>query len=402
VDTVIGGRYPVRKGQWAIVLIPALHRDPVWGDAPEAFDPDRFAPDRNRARPAHVYKPFGTGERACIGRQFALHEATLVLGMLLSRYDLRGDPSYELKVQELLTLKPEGFLLEVSRRSDTQFAESVTSSLRHPAQPGHPSDRRLGLSGTSQLHATLCRAGSEDGLHVPGAQAGQDAGQEGVVDPADQVRRLGREWVERAVPEPETRRRVPARFEAVPAEHPFGQRERPFRAQSAGAGPFTFLLAHRDAALPRDSHGGLARRLAILFGEHGVGEDAGEDFVPPGGDLHLDAADGRFVDLGPPPHPRHRAGGGEAEPEQPRFDEFVEVERGEFAGDPDRRGRLVTGDRTPGAPRVGVHAAAQVVFERRHRGDGRAVEAVRLGNCHVHHYIAYQRCRNIQISRSCL
>ncbi|MEU3628449.1 cytochrome P450 [Amycolatopsis coloradensis] len=122
VDTVVGGKYPMRKGQWALVLIPALHRDPVWGDDPEAFDPDRFAPDRNRARPAHVYKPFGTGERACIGRQFALHEATLVLGMLLSRYDLRGDSSYRLKVQELLTLKPEGFTLEVSLRDRATVA----------------------------------------------------------------------------------------------------------------------------------------------------------------------------------------------------------------------------------------------------------------------------------------
>ncbi|WP_414941330.1 cytochrome P450 [Amycolatopsis sp. cmx-11-51] len=122
VDTVVGGKYPMRKGQWALVLIPALHRDPVWGDDPESFDPDRFAPDRNRARPAHVYKPFGTGERACIGRQFALHEATLVLGMLLSRYDLRGDSSYRLKVQELLTLKPEGFKLDVSLRERATVA----------------------------------------------------------------------------------------------------------------------------------------------------------------------------------------------------------------------------------------------------------------------------------------
>ncbi|WP_199753873.1 cytochrome P450 [Amycolatopsis sp. WAC 01375] len=125
VDTVVGGEYPMRKGQWALVLIPSLHRDPVWGDDPESFDPDRFSPERNRARPAHVYKPFGTGERACIGRQFALHEATLVLGMLLSRYDLRGDPSYRLKVQELLTLKPEGFKLNVSLRDRVSVAATA-------------------------------------------------------------------------------------------------------------------------------------------------------------------------------------------------------------------------------------------------------------------------------------
>ncbi|GDY33070.1 cytochrome P450 [Gandjariella thermophila] len=116
-DTVLGGRYPMRRGDWVIVLIPGLHRDPaVWGPDPDAFDPDRFAPGRARQRPAHAYKPFGTGERACIGRQFAVHEATLVLGLLLHRYHLRSDPAYRLRVAELLTLKPEGFALRLERR----------------------------------------------------------------------------------------------------------------------------------------------------------------------------------------------------------------------------------------------------------------------------------------------
>ncbi|RZK74022.1 MAG: cytochrome P450 [Rhodococcus sp. (in: high G+C Gram-positive bacteria)] len=83
---------------------------------PEAFDPDHFLPERIRSRPAHVYKPFGTGERACIGRQFALHEAVLVLGTILRRYAIVGDPSYRLKVAERLTLMPEGFTLQLRRR----------------------------------------------------------------------------------------------------------------------------------------------------------------------------------------------------------------------------------------------------------------------------------------------
>jgi cytochrome P450 len=116
VDTILAGRYPMSAGQWAIVLLPMLHRDPVWGPNPDRFDPDRFSPERVRARPAHAYKPFGTGERACIGRQFALHEATLVLGLLLGRYDLRGEPGYRLRVQELLTMKPAGFRLALRQR----------------------------------------------------------------------------------------------------------------------------------------------------------------------------------------------------------------------------------------------------------------------------------------------
>ncbi|MDX5312191.1 MAG: cytochrome P450, partial [Rhodococcus sp. (in: high G+C Gram-positive bacteria)] len=117
-DTTLGGRYRMRAGDWVLVLLPAVHRDrAVWGDDADVFDPDRFLPERVRARPAHVYKPFGTGERACIGRQFALHEATLVLGTLLRRYDLTMDPGYRLKVAERLTLMPEGLHARVSFKS---------------------------------------------------------------------------------------------------------------------------------------------------------------------------------------------------------------------------------------------------------------------------------------------
>jgi unspecific monooxygenase len=69
-----------------------------------------------KARPAHVHKPFGTGERACIGRQFAVHEATLALATVLRRYDLVAPADYELRVAEMLTLKPEGFTVTPRRR----------------------------------------------------------------------------------------------------------------------------------------------------------------------------------------------------------------------------------------------------------------------------------------------
>ncbi|WP_415972970.1 cytochrome P450 [Rhodococcus sp. 077-4] len=108
-QTVVGDGYRMAAGDWAIVLVTALHRDPVWGERPDEFDPDNFLPARIKSRPAHVYKPFGTGERACIGRQFAIHEAVLVLGTILQRFDLQADPSYRLKVTERLTMMPDGF-----------------------------------------------------------------------------------------------------------------------------------------------------------------------------------------------------------------------------------------------------------------------------------------------------
>ncbi|MEU6106010.1 cytochrome P450 [Streptomyces flaveolus] len=117
-DTVLDGTHPMRRGAWALVLTGMLHRDPdVWGPDAERFDPDRFDAKAVRARAPHTFKPFGTGARACIGRQFALHEATLVLGLLLRRYELRPEPDYRLRVTERLTLMPEGLRLRLDRRT---------------------------------------------------------------------------------------------------------------------------------------------------------------------------------------------------------------------------------------------------------------------------------------------
>jgi cytochrome P450 len=96
-NTVLAGKYPVAPDISLIVLTPMLHRDKaIWGPDPEKFDPSHFEPDAVKNRPANAYKPFGTGFRACIGRYFALQEATVALAMILQRFELvecRFDPA---------------------------------------------------------------------------------------------------------------------------------------------------------------------------------------------------------------------------------------------------------------------------------------------------------------------
>ncbi|MGW2645623.1 bifunctional cytochrome P450/NADPH--P450 reductase [Streptomyces sp. NPDC001393] len=123
-DTLLGGRIPLAAGQAVTVLTPMLHRQPVWGDNPELFDPERFTSEAEAARPVHAFKPFGTGERACIGRQFALHEATMLLAMLVHRYRLHDHADYRLTVKETLTLKPEGFTLTLTPRTPADRAHA--------------------------------------------------------------------------------------------------------------------------------------------------------------------------------------------------------------------------------------------------------------------------------------
>ncbi len=116
-DTVIGGQYPVRQGEAVTVLTSSLHRQPEWGDNADIFDPDRFDTDRAGHRPVNLFKPFGTGARSCIGRQFALHEATMAIATLVHRYRFVDVEYYTLRTHSDLLRKPEGFHLKLIRRT---------------------------------------------------------------------------------------------------------------------------------------------------------------------------------------------------------------------------------------------------------------------------------------------
>ncbi|MCC5885847.1 MAG: cytochrome P450 [Gammaproteobacteria bacterium] len=120
-DEIIGGRYARPANTFITGLALSLHRDPtVWGDDPESFDPERFSREAEGARPAAAYKPFGNGQRACIGRQFAMQEAILVLAMVLQRFELIDHSGYQLRVKESLSIKPDGFKLRVRPRPGSE------------------------------------------------------------------------------------------------------------------------------------------------------------------------------------------------------------------------------------------------------------------------------------------
>jgi cytochrome P450/NADPH-cytochrome P450 reductase len=126
-DTVIGRRYPIPKGTVVTITTSALHRRPEWGDNVDIFDPDRFGPEQAADRPSNLFKPFGTGARSCIGRQFALHEATMALATLLHRYRFLDVDHYQLRTHSDLLRKPVGFHLELARRTpaDRRHAEAA-------------------------------------------------------------------------------------------------------------------------------------------------------------------------------------------------------------------------------------------------------------------------------------
>src|SRR3954453_5107090 len=120
-DETIGGKYKLRKNTFITVLVMALHRDPsVWGPNPDKFDPENFSREAEAARPINAWKPFGNGQRACIGRGFAMHEAALAIGMILQRFKLIDTHRYQMHLKETLTIKPDGFKIKVRPRSEKE------------------------------------------------------------------------------------------------------------------------------------------------------------------------------------------------------------------------------------------------------------------------------------------
>jgi len=120
-DETIGGKYKLKKNTFITILVMALHRDPgVWGPNPDAFDPENFSREAEAARPVNAWKPFGNGQRACIGRGFAMHEAALAIGMILQRFKLVDVNRYQMHLKETLTIKPDGFKIKVRPRADKE------------------------------------------------------------------------------------------------------------------------------------------------------------------------------------------------------------------------------------------------------------------------------------------
>ena len=147
-ETIGAGKYKLKKGTFITILVTALHRDPtVWGPNAEAFNPENFSRQAEAKRPINAWKPFGNGQRACIGRGFAMHEAALAIGMILQRFRLIDVHRYQLHLKETLTMKPEGFKIKVRPRSEAErgaFAGPATApaatgvgAVAPRTRPGH-------------------------------------------------------------------------------------------------------------------------------------------------------------------------------------------------------------------------------------------------------------------------
>jgi len=111
------GGYRIPKDADVIVRIYHTHHDARWFAEPERFDPERFSHDNRRRIPPCAYLPFGAGSRLCIGKNFAMLEALLILACTAQQFSLRAVPGARLGLDMALTLAPkDGLAMRLERR----------------------------------------------------------------------------------------------------------------------------------------------------------------------------------------------------------------------------------------------------------------------------------------------
>ncbi|WP_075217655.1 cytochrome P450 [Mongoliimonas terrestris] len=111
------GDVAIPKGATVVVAPYVLHRHRLLWEAPERFMPERFLPPARAGIDRFAFLPFGAGPRICVGAQFALVEAMIVLTTLVHRlrfaYAGDGPP----RPVQRITLRPaDGMPMRVDRR----------------------------------------------------------------------------------------------------------------------------------------------------------------------------------------------------------------------------------------------------------------------------------------------
>jgi cytochrome P450 len=111
--------YVVPAGSLVVLSPWAVHRDEKYFPDAERFDPDRWLPERQAARPRFSYFPFGGGSRGCMGEAFAWMEGVLLIATIAQRWRFTlSDGSSVPELQPAITLKPKhGIRVRVENRA---------------------------------------------------------------------------------------------------------------------------------------------------------------------------------------------------------------------------------------------------------------------------------------------
>ncbi len=115
-DCQIGG-YDIPANSIVLMSQYLTQRDPRYFSNPNKFEPERWTAEMRGNLPKYAYFPFGGGPRICIGEAFAWMEGELLLATLAQQWQFRHDPTHQVALQPLVTLRPKyGMRMRVERR----------------------------------------------------------------------------------------------------------------------------------------------------------------------------------------------------------------------------------------------------------------------------------------------
>jgi cytochrome P450 len=114
----------VNYSSWASHHLPDVFADP------EAFRPERFAPEAKAAMPKGAYIPFGGGSRTCIGMRFGQLEVRTIATLIASRYALELPGDFTLEYRQMPTISPKhGMPMVVRERSPASASAQLKAAV---------------------------------------------------------------------------------------------------------------------------------------------------------------------------------------------------------------------------------------------------------------------------------
>jgi cytochrome P450 len=109
--------YTLPAGSNVIVSPWVTHHDERFFPNPEEFRPERWATAAAQELPKFAYLPFGGGPRACIGNNFALIEAAIILTAVAQRFEVSLAEGARVEPIPSITLRPvNGVWVKLRRR----------------------------------------------------------------------------------------------------------------------------------------------------------------------------------------------------------------------------------------------------------------------------------------------
>lgn len=98
----------IPKGMTVEFAVGVVHVDKeYWGEDAGKFNPERFANGVAAAcSHSQAFNPFGLGPKLCIGNNFAILEAKIILARTLRRFELLPSPKYKHYPTFVITTRP--------------------------------------------------------------------------------------------------------------------------------------------------------------------------------------------------------------------------------------------------------------------------------------------------------